>query len=97
MADDPSNDIFEFMQKMWNPLNFPIPGMLTPTVDVEEIDKKICELRSVENWLKMNLGFLQMTIRTLELQKTALETLQASGKDVKEPWPFDSKSPKEDQ
>jgi hypothetical protein len=81
MADETSKDIFEFMQKMWNPLNFPIPGMLTPTIDVEELDKKIRELKSVENWLKMNLGFLQMTIRTLELQKTALEALNASGKD----------------
>jgi hypothetical protein len=32
----------------------------------------------VENWLKMNLAFLQMTIKTLEMQKSALETL--SGK-----------------
>lgn len=85
MAEDSStNDIFEFMQKMWNPLNFPIPGMLTPTVDVSEIEKKIRELKSVENWLTMNLGFLQMTIRTLELQKAALETLNAAGKDAKD-------------
>lgn len=85
MAEDSStNDIFEFMQKMWNPLNFPIPGMLTPTVDVSEIEKKICELKTVENWLTMNLGFLQMTIRTLELQKAALETLNAAGKDAKD-------------
>lgn len=79
MAED-SKDIFEFMRKMWNPLNFPIPGMLTPTVDVGEIEKKILELKAVENWLTMNLGFLQMTIRTLELQKTALETLNAAGR-----------------
>jgi hypothetical protein len=81
MADESTKEIFEFMQKMWNPLNFPIPGMLTPTVDVEELDKKILELKAVENWLKMNLGFLQMTIRTMELQKTALEALNASGKE----------------
>lgn len=86
MAEDP-NDIFEFMRKMWNPLNFPIPGMLTPTVDVAEIEKKIVELKAVENWLTMNLGFLQMTIRTLELQKTALETLQSAGKDAKDDTP----------
>ncbi len=82
MSED-SKDIFEFMQKMWNPLNFPIPGMLTPTVDVGEIEKKIRELKSVENWLTMNLGFLQMTFRTLELQKAALETLNAAGRDAK--------------
>ena len=71
-------DFFEFMQKMWNPLSFPIPGMFTPTVNVEEIDKKISELKTVETWLTMNLGFLQMTIKTLEMPKAALEPLAGS-------------------
>lgn len=71
-------DMFEFMQKMWNPMSFPLPGMLTPTVDVGEIEKKIGELKSVENWLTMNIGFVQMTIKTLEMQKAALEGLQAA-------------------
>ena len=64
-----------FMQKMWNPMSFPIPGMMVPTASVEELDKKITELRSVENWLKMNEGFVQMTIKTLEMQKAALQAL----------------------
>ena len=80
MAEDFSKDWLELMQKMWNPMSFPIPGMLTPTVNIEEIDKKISELQSVENWLKMNLGFLQMTIKTLEMQKAALESLNAATK-----------------
>lgn len=71
-------DMFEFMQKMWNPMSFPIPGMLTPTVDIGEIEKKIAELKSVENWLTLNVGFVQMTVRTLEMQKAALESLQAA-------------------
>jgi hypothetical protein len=71
-------DMFEFMQKMWNPLSFPMPGMITPTVNVEEIEKKIGELKSVETWLTMNVGFLQMTIKTLEMQKAALEALTAA-------------------
>ena len=70
-------DMFEFMQKMWNPMAFPIPGMLTPTVDVAEIEKKIGELKTVETWLTMNVGFVQMTIKTLEMQKAALESLTA--------------------
>jgi hypothetical protein len=80
MAEDFSKDWIEFMQKMWNPMSFPIPGMMTPTIDIEEIDKKIGELKSVENWLKMNLGFLQMTIKTLEMQKAALESINAGAK-----------------
>jgi hypothetical protein len=80
MAEDIwSKDMLEFMQKMWNPLGFPLPGMVAPTVNVEEIERKLGELRSVENWLKMNLGLLQMTIKTLEMQKSALETLSAAG------------------
>jgi hypothetical protein len=70
-------DLLEFMQKMWNPMAFPIPGMLTPTVDVAEIEKKIGELKTVETWLTMNVGFVQMTIKTLEMQKAALEALTA--------------------
>ncbi len=72
-------DWFEFMQKMWNPLSFPLPGMITPTVDIDEIDKKIGELKSVETWLTMNTGFVQMTIKTLEMQKAALESLRVAG------------------
>lgn len=74
----PSNEWFELMQKMWNPMSFPVPGMFTPTVNIEDIDKKIAELKTVETWLTMNIGFVQMTIKTLEMQKTALESLQAA-------------------
>lgn len=79
MADDHwSKDMLEFMQKMWNPMGFPLPGMIAATVDPAEIDRKLAELRSVENWLKMNLAFIEMTVKTLEMQKSALESL--SGK-----------------
>jgi hypothetical protein len=80
MSQDYSKDLFEFFQKMWNPTSFPIPGMFTPTMNVEDIEKKLAELQSVENWLKMNLTFLQMTIKTLEMQKAAIQTLQESVK-----------------
>ena len=81
MAEQSSKDLFEFFQKMWNPTSFPLPGMFTPTLSVEEIEKKMAELSAVESWLKMNLTFLQMTIKTLEMQKSALQTLQEAGKD----------------
>ncbi len=89
MAEDSSRELFEFFQKMWNPMSFPIPGMFQPTMDVEEIEKKIHELQAVENWLKMNLTFVQMTAKTLEMQKSALETIQESAKQ-----PASEKKPK---
>ena len=82
---DVPKDWFEFMQKMWNPLSFPLPGMITPTVNLDEIDKKIGELKSVETWLTMNTGFVQMTIKTLEMQKAALESLRAAGEAAGKP------------
>ena len=82
MAQQPElpKDWLEFMQKMWNPMSYPMPGMAMPTVDVGEIEKKIAELKSVETWLTMNVGFVQMTIKTLEMQKAALESIAAAAK-----------------
>ena len=82
MAEIPGlpKDMFEFMQKMWNPMSFPLPGMIAPTIDPQEIEKKIAELKAVETWLTMNVGFVQMTIKTLEMQKAALEALSGASK-----------------
>jgi hypothetical protein len=81
MADpNPSNEFFELLQKMWNPMGFAMPGMAAPAMTVEEVEKKIADLRAVEAWLTMNSGFVQMTIKTLEMQKAGLESLQAAGK-----------------
>jgi hypothetical protein len=71
-------DMFEWMQTMWNPMSFPIPGLLTPTADPKEIEKKIRELKTIETWLTMNVGFVQMSIKTLEMQKAALESIEAA-------------------
>ncbi|HUF79701.1 MAG TPA: PhaM family polyhydroxyalkanoate granule multifunctional regulatory protein [Burkholderiales bacterium] len=82
MAQEPElpKDWLEFMQKMWTPMSFPMPGMAMPTVDVKEVEKKIAELKAVETWLTMNVGFVQMTIKTLEMQKGALETIATGAK-----------------
>lgn len=82
MAQQPElpKDWLEYMQRMWNPMGFPIPGLGMPTVDVKEVEKKIAELKTVETWLTMNVGFVQMTIQTLELQKSALQAMGAAGK-----------------
>lgn len=86
--------MFEFFQKMWNPMSFPIPGMFQPTMSVEEVEKKIVELQSVENWLKMNLSFVQMTVKTLEMQKSALAAIQESAAAVAPKVDKDREKPK---
>jgi len=77
MAEDSSKELFEFFQKMWNPMSFPMPGMGMPTVNSGEVEKRIAELKAVETWLTMQVGFVQMTVKTLEMQKAALESLAA--------------------
>jgi hypothetical protein len=80
MAHQPElpKDWLEFMQKLWNPMSFPMPGMAMPTVNVAEIEKKVAELKAVETWLTMQVGFVQMTVKTLDMQKAALESLSAA-------------------
>lgn len=82
---DLPKDFMEFMQKMWNPMSFPVPGMFMPTANIDDINKKIAELKGVENWLTMNIGFIQMTVKTLEMQKAALESFAAAAPKDKKP------------
>jgi hypothetical protein len=76
-------EMFELIQKMWNPLNIPLPSVLTPSIDPAEIERKITELKAVEGWLSMNLKMLQVTIQTLEMQKSGLQALSASAQAVR--------------
>ena len=59
---------------------FPNPAAMFATLDPLEIEKKIGELRVIENWLLMSQNFMQMSIKTLELQKASLEALRAGTK-----------------
>ena len=53
-------------------------GMVAPILDVSEVEKRIAELRLVENWLTMNLSVLRMTIQGLEMQRATLAAMQAT-------------------
>ena len=56
----------------------PMAGMMMPTLDVSEIDKRITDMRAVENWLNMNLSLLRMAIQGLEMQKAALDAMKGA-------------------
>lgn len=76
-------DSMDFLKSMWNSMGFSLPGMVTPTMDVDEIGKRIADLKAVEGWLKTNLNMLQMTIQGLEMQRVALMTMQAMGQSMR--------------
>ena len=71
-----AQDPLEFLKSMWGGMGFTLPGMVTPTLDVDELDKRIADLKAVEGWLKMNLNMLQMSIQGLELQRATLAAFQ---------------------
>jgi len=58
------------------------PGMpslsswVAPTLSVEEVDKRIQELKTVQYWLEQNGHALKATIQALEVQKMTLSTLR---------------------
>ena len=64
---------------------FPNPMAMFATLDPAEIERKIGELRVIESWLAMSLNFMQMSIKTLELQKTSLEALRAGAAPASQP------------
>jgi hypothetical protein len=67
----------DFLKSMWGNMGFPLPGMVAPTVDTNELERRIADLKAVEGWLRTNLSMLQMTIQGLEMQKNTLATMQA--------------------
>jgi hypothetical protein len=83
MADTP--DPFEMFRRLWGPLGVPLPGMAMPTLDPQEVDKRIAELRSVEAWLAMNLNMVKFSIQGLELQRAALEAMRTTTEPKKDP------------
>ena len=72
----PPNNPLELAQNLWGKMGFSLPGMVTPTFDVNELEKRLVDLKAVEGWLKMNLSMLQMTIQTLEMQCTTLNAVK---------------------
>lgn len=56
---------------------FPNPAALFAALDPAELDRKIAELRVIENWLTMSVSMMQMSIKTMELQKASLQAMRA--------------------
>ncbi|MBI5792999.1 MAG: hypothetical protein HZA63_16150 [Rhodocyclales bacterium] len=84
MSSTPS-DPMEFLKSLWGNTGMPLPGLVTPTLDTNELEKRITDLKAVEGWLKTNLGMLQMTIQGLEMQRATLSALQAISQSANSP------------
>jgi len=49
---------------------------IAPTLNMEELDKRVQELKAVQFWLDQNAAALKATIQALEVQKMTLATLK---------------------
>jgi hypothetical protein len=81
MANNPLFASMEMMRKAFAGLAGPA-GMgagvgIAPSMNPEELERKIAELKSVENWLKLNLSMLSSTIQGMEVQLATIVTLKS--------------------
>ena len=70
---------FDFLQNLVKGAGAALPGIgqwVAPTIDPDEIDKRIKELRTVQYWLEQNTRMLEATIQALEVQRMTLSTLK---------------------
>ena len=75
---------FDFLKNLAGGSTTPsaVPGLpslsnwVAPTLSVEEVDKRIQELKTVQYWLEQNGHALKATIQALEVQKMTLSTLR---------------------
>ena len=85
MSDTPAFDFskfvpgFDFLQNLGKgaaPAAPAMGGWVAPTLSVEELDKRITELKAVQFWLDQNAVALKATIQALEVKKMTLATLK---------------------
>src|SRR5437868_13401786 len=73
---------FDFLQNLAKNASQTIPQLpnlanwVAPTLNVEELDKRLEELKAVHFWLDQNSKALGATIQALEVQKMTLATLK---------------------
>jgi hypothetical protein len=70
---------FDFLQGLLKNAGAGLPSVgswIAPTLDPEELDKRIQELKTVQFWLEQNARLLATTIQALEVQRMTLSTLR---------------------
>ena len=82
---------FDFLQSLAKGASSAIPSMpqmpnltnwVTPSLNLEELEKRVAELKAVHFWLEQNSKALSATITALEVQKMTLATLKGMNFDM---------------
>lgn len=70
---------FDFLQGLVKNASSALPSLgqwVAPTLDPEELDKRIEELKTVQFWLEQNARMIATTVQALEVQRMTLSTLK---------------------
>jgi hypothetical protein len=70
---------FDFLQSLVKNAGSALPSIsqwVAPTLDPDELEKRIEQLRTVQYWLEQNSRMLGATIQALEVQRMTLSTLK---------------------
>lgn len=71
---------FDFLQGLMTQAGKGVPPQLgqwiAPTIDPEELDKRIEQLKTVQFWLEQNARMLGATVQALEVQRMTLSALK---------------------
>jgi hypothetical protein len=80
-AGNPLLASMEMMRNAWSGLTGPgglaqsLP--MSPPMNLDDLERRIGELRSIESWLRMNLSMLSSTIQGMEVQRSTIATLRS--------------------
>lgn len=83
-------DTLDFVKNLWGSMHIPgagmsgMAGMASPAMSVEDLDKRIADMKAVESWLNLNLTMLRGTIQAMEVQRSTLVTLKSMGASMAE-------------
>lgn len=72
-------DTLDFVKNLWGSMGV-VPGIAAPTLSVDDLDKKINDLKAVEAWLNLNSSMVRGSIQALEVQRNTIATLKSMGK-----------------
>src|SRR5690606_12313017 len=80
LSHNPLLASMEMMRQAWQGLA--TSGVLTQppvaaALTTDELDRRINDLRAVENWLRINMSLLTSSIQALEVQRATIATLKS--------------------
>ena len=81
LGQNPLLASMEMMRQAWQGLSgsgaLAGAGIAASPMNLEDLDRRISEMRAVENWLHMSLSMLTSTIQGLEVQRATIATLKS--------------------